>query len=56
MPQAIFIFIFENASKMILPYQISAAGDFFHFENASKAILPYKISAAGEIVALWERQ
>ena len=47
LPQAIFL-RFESPTKTILPYKMSAAGDFLKVLNHAKMILPYKMSAAGD--------
>ena len=31
---------FQDAAKSILPYKMSAAGDFMHFQSATKVMLP----------------
>ena len=36
----------------ILPYKMSAAGDFLRFENATNGIVPYKMSATHETFAI----
>ena len=53
-PQA-KIWSYHSATRRILPYKISAAGDFFEYQSVTKMILPYKISIACEVFPVSER-